>query len=80
MAVIPIEALVEADAQKGYVYVPDPSGGTARKTPVALGCILGDKVAVTSGLEGADRVIADGAPYLTDKAAIRIIDDTPGTQ
>ena len=77
MAVIPVEALVETDAEEGYVYVPDESGAAATKLPVTLGCILGDRIAVLSGLEGADRVITDGAAYLTDRAAIRIVDDTP---
>jgi hypothetical protein len=38
---------------------------------------LGDRIAVRLGLEGSDRVITDGAAYLTDKAAIRIVDDAP---
>ncbi len=79
MHVVPIEALVEADGDRGYVYVPDEAAGTAVKTRVILGCLIGERVAVQSGLEGSDRVITRGAAYLTDGAAIRIVDD-PGAR
>jgi RND family efflux transporter MFP subunit len=80
MAVIPIEALVEADAENGYVFVPDESGSAARKRSVALGCILGDRIAVRSGLDEVSLVITDGAAYLTDGAAIRRVSDMPGQE
>jgi RND family efflux transporter MFP subunit len=80
MAVVPIEALMEASGEVGYVYVPDESGEAVRKTAVTLGCLLGDRVAVRSGLEEGLRVVTAGAPYLTDKAAIRIVDDAPPTE
>jgi multidrug efflux system membrane fusion protein len=76
--VVPIEALVEADGEKAYVYVPDESGKTARKRAVTLGCLIGEKVAIRAGLEHVQQVITEGAAYLTDKAAIRIVDDSAG--
>jgi RND family efflux transporter MFP subunit len=75
MYVVPIEALMEADGGRGYIYLPDESGRTAKKTAVTLGCLIGERVAIASGLEGADRVVTDGAAYLTDKASIRIVND-----
>jgi hypothetical protein len=80
MAVIPIEALVEADEDKGYVYVPDEAGSTASKKAVTLGCVLGERIAVRSGLDDIGTVITDGAPYLTDGAAIRLVGDTSGQE
>jgi multidrug efflux pump subunit AcrA (membrane-fusion protein) len=76
MHTVPIEALMEADGERGYVYVPDDQAGTVTKKAVVLGCLIGDKVAVQSGLEGEDLVVTQGAAYLTDKTAIRIVDES----
>jgi RND family efflux transporter MFP subunit len=73
MHTVPIEALTEADGDRGYVYVPDGSG-TVSKKAVAIECLIGGKVAVLSGLEGEGLVVTQGAAYLADKAAIRIVD------
>ncbi len=74
MHIVPIEALMEADGERGYIYVPDQAGAVAIKKAVVLGCLIGERVAIQSGLEGEDLVVTDGAAYLTDKAAIRIVD------
>jgi multidrug efflux pump subunit AcrA (membrane-fusion protein) len=76
MFVVPIEALMEADADAGYVYAPDGTGKVVEKIPVVIGCTFGDRVAVRSGLEGVSRVITEGAPYLTDGAAIRVVGES----
>jgi RND family efflux transporter MFP subunit len=78
MHTVPIEALMEADGERGYVYVPDGETGTVTRKAVVLGCLIGKKVAVLSGLEGEDLVVTRGSAYLTDKAEIRIVDE-PGT-
>ncbi len=74
MHIVPIEALVEADGERGYVYVPDQGGAMALKKAIVLGCLIGERVAIQSGLEGEELVVTDGAAYLTDNAAIRIVD------
>jgi multidrug efflux system membrane fusion protein len=74
MYVIPIEAVMEADDGDAYVYVPDASGTTARRVPVGIGCMIGERMAVRSGLDGVAEVITDGAAYLTDNSAIRIVE------
>jgi multidrug efflux system membrane fusion protein len=78
MAVVPIEALMEADAEHGYVYVPDDEGAKVSKTAVTIGCLMDGRVAVIGGLEGVGRVVTDGAAYLTDRAAIRIVGEATG--
>jgi RND family efflux transporter MFP subunit len=75
MFVVPIEALMEADADAGYVYAPDETGKVAERFRVRIGCIFGDKVAVTSGLEGVSQVITEGAAYLKDGSAVRVVDE-----
>jgi multidrug efflux system membrane fusion protein len=74
MAVVPVEALMEADGENAYVYVPDQSGTTARRLAVKLGCLAGARAAVRSGLEDVDEVITEGAAYLTDGAPIRVVE------
>jgi multidrug efflux system membrane fusion protein len=78
MWVIPIEALMEADGERAYVYVPDGESAMVKKIPVTIGCLMDRRVAVTEGLDGISRVVTDGAAYLTDKAAIRVVDDVGG--
>ena len=77
MPVVPVEALVEADGERGYVYVPNAEGTKVSKTAVTIGCLVDARVAIAHGLEDVGRVVTDGAAYLTDKAAIRIVDETP---
>ncbi len=70
---IPVESLVEADGPQGTVYVINPQDGTAQRTQVEIAEILKNDIAVSSGLEGIEKVITKGSPYLSDGAAIRII-------
>lgn len=70
-SLIPIEALVESNGKQAFVYTPDPKGH-ARRIPVQIGFLFGEKVAVTRGLEGVDAVITAGAPYLREGQAISI--------
>jgi len=74
--IIPIDALVEADGNMGYVYTIDPSSMTAHRLSVKIGFLFEDKVAVESGLESVPSVVSKGAPYLSDGAAVRIIENT----
>ncbi len=74
-ATVPIEALYEAEATEGYVFVPSQQSTTAIKTPVTIGSIYKNRVVITSGLETATEVITAGASYLTDGADIMLIVD-----
>jgi RND family efflux transporter MFP subunit len=74
MYVVPVEAVMEADDDDAYVYVPEASGKIARRVPVRIGCFVGDKIAVVSGLEGVSEVVTDGAAYLSDGTSIRIVE------
>jgi RND family efflux transporter MFP subunit len=69
---VPYEALLDGDAQNGYVFVTDDMK-TARKAAVTVGEITKDHVLITSGLENAKAVVVAGSAYLRDKSAIRII-------
>jgi membrane fusion protein, multidrug efflux system len=70
LSLIPISAFMEGDKRRGFVYTV--SEERAKKMPVAVGFIIGDKLAVKTGLENANAVVTDGAAYLSNGAAVTI--------
>lgn len=60
--VIPIEAVVEADGEQGFVFTV--AADTALKIPVTLGPIVGENITVSAGLEEIAKVVTTGAPLL----------------
>ncbi len=73
--IIPVEALVEADGNRAYVYALDSDLAKARRLSVKIGFLFDDKVAIESGLEKLAFVISEGAPYLSDGAEVKVIED-----
>ncbi len=76
-AVIPIEAVVEADGFAGVIFTPEVAetgGAIARRVPVSIAHISGEFVAVRRGLENVQTVITDGAAYLVDGTPVAVID------
>ena len=69
---VPIEAVLEADGADAMVYELSADGKRAERRRVTVAFIEGSRVAVTGGLEGASRVLTDGAAYLDDGAAVRL--------
>jgi len=70
---VPVSALVEASGSTGIVYVLDPTGTVARRRQVTVGAIVGDRVVVEAGLEPGQRVITDGAAWLTEGHPVRVV-------
>jgi RND family efflux transporter MFP subunit len=73
--VVPVSAIVEADGPVGVIYVLDPAGGVARRREVTVGPIVGGRVVVLAGLEPGEQVVTDGAAWLTDGHAVRVVAD-----
>jgi RND family efflux transporter MFP subunit len=71
--VVPVTALVDANGSEATVYVLDREKNLARRKQVALGPLLGDQIVVTAGLVAGDAVITDGAAWLTDGRAVRVV-------
>jgi RND family efflux transporter MFP subunit len=69
---IPIEALYEGDARKGYVYVPE--GEKALRVEVDIAWVFRDRLAVRSGLEEYGSVITDGTAYLSEDSSIQVVE------
>lgn len=69
---IPYDALLDGDAQSGYVFTTNDSK-TAIKTKVSIGSITRQFVLVTGGLENATSLIVSGNAYLTDNSKISVL-------
>jgi multidrug efflux system membrane fusion protein len=72
-ALIPVDALIEADADSAIVYTVSATAPyIAEAHRVRITQVVGDKAAVL-GLETTARVITRGAPYLTAGTRVRIV-------
>lgn len=65
LIMIPPESLVEADEDRGYVFIYDSATEKVRKVPVKLGGIINEMMIVTAGLKEGDEIACEGAEYLT---------------
>ena len=73
--VVPVTAIVEADGPLGVVYVLEPAADVVRRREVTVGPITGGRVVVLAGLEPGEQVVTDGAAWLTDGHAVRVVAD-----
>lgn len=69
---IPYDALLDGNAQAGYVFTTNDSK-TAVKTPVVVNAIDRDHVLISAGLEDAKLLIVSGSAYLRDGSLVRVI-------
>jgi multidrug efflux system membrane fusion protein len=72
--VIP-SAAVQRGSFGTFVYAVKPDSKVTIKK-VALGPAEGDRVAVTTGLDGSERIVIEGVDDLTEGAKVEIISDT----
>ena len=73
MALVPIQSILEADGDAATVYTLSTDGRKARRMPVSVAFIQGERVALSGGLEGVQAVVTDGAAYLGDGAAVKVV-------
>lgn len=69
---VPLSALVEGDAQAGWVFLFDPATSTVRRVQVETAGLAGDRVVLATPLEAGARVVVSGAEYLRDGARVRL--------
>lgn len=72
---IPVSSLVEANGRVATVFVLDAKATSARRKQISVGSIVGDQVVVNAGLNLGERVITDGAAWLTDGRSVRVVAD-----
>lgn len=73
VAVVPVTSLLEADGSEATVFVV-AGGGIAKRVEVRTGRLLGERVEVLGGLVPGDRVVTEGAAWLDDNDAVRVLD------
>jgi RND family efflux transporter MFP subunit len=68
---VPLAAVVDGDGDTGAVFVV--AQGVARRVPVRLALLEGDRAVLAAGVDGIDRVVSEGAPRLTDGARVVVV-------
>lgn len=63
---LPAVAVVADAALSPHVWLLDPVSLTVSKRPVQVGDLHGDRIAITSGLEGGEEIVAVGATYMAE--------------
>lgn len=72
-SVVPVEAVLEADGDQATVFALSDDGEHARRMQVTVALLDEGRVAVTRGLEGVASVVTDGAAWLMDGDAVRVV-------
>jgi membrane fusion protein, multidrug efflux system len=65
-AVVPIEAILEGNGKNAFVFVLDNLRKKVKKIPVTVGYIDGNKILITSGLDGVSEVVTSGSAFLSE--------------
>ena len=72
LAVIPYDALIEADGNTAFVFVPDGSS-KVKRIPVIIESFDNGQVYIKSGLENINEVIVSNSAFLNEKSIVNII-------
>lgn len=72
VAVVPVTSLLEADGRVATVFVVAESG-VAKRVSVRTGRLIGERIEVVAGLDLGDRVVTEGAAWLDDNDAVRVL-------
>lgn len=67
---VPIEAVIEADGNRGHVFVLH--GDVARMVSVTIASIGDGQVAINGGLDAVTHVVTAGASYLSDGSKVKV--------
>jgi hypothetical protein len=70
---IPVESLLEANRTSGTVFSWNEETKEIKKIAVQIVTLSEDHVAISSGLEQIDHVIAKGAHYVDEHSNVKVI-------
>lgn len=71
---IPMEALVEADGNLGFVYLPNSESNRAEKKQIEVIHVFKNAVAVKADFKDSVRIITEGSAYLSNGSKIKVVD------
>jgi RND family efflux transporter MFP subunit len=71
-AAVPLAALVDADGPRGAVFTVQE--GRARRVPVRIAALRGDRAVLAGDLPGVAQVVTDGAASLSDGALVKVVE------
>ncbi len=69
--VVPLEAVLSVEQNKGYVWKYHPENGAISKVAVEVGNIHRNGIEVLSGINSGDQVVAAGGHYLVEGMKVR---------
>jgi RND family efflux transporter MFP subunit len=70
--VLPITAVVEADAENAFVYVYDSATSKVSKKPVKIGKIYEDTVELIAGLSQGEQIVTRGSGFVADGEKVKL--------
>ena len=65
-----LASVVAGDGASGAVFAVE--NGRARRVPVSIAFLDGDRAVLAGGVEHLERVVTDGASRLSDGARVRV--------
>lgn len=68
---VPLGAVVDGDGDRGAVFTVE--GGVARRVPVRIAFLQGDRAVLAEGVQGGDRVVSEGAPRLAEGTRVKVV-------
>lgn len=71
-AAVPLAALVDADGPRGAVFALEQ--GRARRVPVRIAALRGDRAILAGDLPGVVRVVTEGIASLSDGATVKVVE------
>jgi RND family efflux transporter MFP subunit len=70
--VLPITAVVEADAQNAFVFVFDSASSKVYKKPVKIGKIYEDTVELIAGVSQGEQIVTRGSGFVVDGEKVKL--------
>ena len=67
---VPLSAVVDGDGTSGAVFAVE--GGRARRVPVSIAFLDGDRAVLAGGVERVEAVVTEGATRLADGTPVRL--------
>jgi len=69
---VPIEALVEGQGKRAFVFVVNDDGKSVRKLPVVVAFLDNKTAYIADGLNGIKEVVTAGSAFLTENSTVKI--------